>query len=91
MRCPYCRSVTHEADCPKEMADKVMPIYAAIHKLQLIENRALGQQDPLYYLPEAKAVLSEVRRLTKEFVEGENAKTSAKNSSVASKNATKPA
>lgn len=74
MRCTYCRSVTHDVNCPKALEDKVLPIYSAVHKLSLIERRAFMQQAPLYGLAEAKAALEQINRMIGELVMAENAK-----------------
>lgn len=74
MRCNYCRSMTHDQNCPKELADKILPIYSAVHKLTLIETRCRGQQTDLYALAEGKGMLEQVQTGIKLLVEGENAK-----------------
>jgi hypothetical protein len=86
MRCSYCRSVTHEKDCPKEYEDKILPLYSAVHKLSMIEMRALRQQSPLYGISEAKALIENVKSTLRSIVEGENAKNIVEQPLVAAKN-----
>lgn len=86
MRCNYCRSVTHEKDCPKEYEDKILPLYSAVHKLSMIERRALGQQNPLYAIGEAKALIEQVKTTLRSIVEGENAKNIVEQPLVTAKN-----
>lgn len=65
MRCSYCRSMTHEENCPKELVDRILPVYSAIHKLAMVENRAQGKQAPLYAMPEARALLEQILPMMK--------------------------
>lgn len=78
MRCPYCRSVTHDTDCPKAFEDKILPIYSAVHKLSIIERRAFLQQAPLYGLADAKGVVEQIKTLIKGLVTTENVVTTTK-------------
>jgi len=52
--------MTHDENCPKELVDRILPVYSAIHKLAMVENRAQGKQAPLYGLPEARALLEQI-------------------------------
>lgn len=63
MRCKYCRSFTHEENCPKELADRILPVYSTVKKLEMMETRAKTKQIPLYSMPDAQALLKEVLRL----------------------------
>lgn len=74
MRCQYCRSITHENDCPKELEDRLLPIYTAVHKLAIAERMAAARQQPLYALKEAIELRARIKTKIKEFVDAENAK-----------------
>ena len=63
MRCKYCRSFTHEENCPKELADRILPIYSTVKKLEMMESRAKVKQIPLYSMPDAQALLKEALRV----------------------------
>ena len=87
MRCKYCRSITHETDCPKELADRFLPLYSTIHKLEMMETRAAQKQIPLYSMKEADVLLKEAKRVLADIVLAENAK-SVPVQPVVAKNAT---
>lgn len=88
MRCAYCRSITHDKDCPKEMEDKILPLYSAIHKLATVEKRCQFTQTPLYAHNDATSLKNQIDRLRKGFVESENAKNVVERPVVTAKNST---
>jgi len=63
MRCPYCRSFTHTTDCPKQLEDLILPIYAAVHKLSLVEQRAISKQITLDSVAEAAFLTDHIKQL----------------------------
>ncbi len=77
MRCSYCRSFTHQKDCPKYLEGRILPVYSAVHKLNLLERRAQVNQVALYSLPEAQEVLAQFKRLLYELTLGDNLEQSA--------------
>lgn len=78
MRCTYCRSITHDKDCPKELEDRILPIYTRIHKLGIVERRATERQQELYALAEAVALRNDIKRMLQEFITQEGKKQISK-------------